>query len=296
MSQWVDYAAHANKAWSASKKSANNTGVITVFPQLALMAGLRKRFAPGNTPLLSWTFNLGGLYGNPKKSVAKFALRSVDHFVVHSRQEINSYSNWLGIDSNRFEFVALQKPMAPIKFSEDMGRPFVLSMGSARRDYRLFFEVMADLGYPTIVVAGAHAVEGLHKPNNVTLLQDIDISQCLELVQKARVNVVPIDNPVSASGQVTLLDAMMYARPTVATHTMGTEDYVADGETGLLVNPCDPVSMKNAIRDLWNDQNKRQHVGQQAREYVKCNLSDEVAGQKLGEMLDMLEDRYKWPG
>ncbi|GAO34669.1 group 1 glycosyl transferase [Sulfuricella sp. T08] len=292
-SQWKDYYSHGAATWSASRQYSNNTGIITVFPQLALTVGLHKRLARRATPLLAWTFNLGSTYGGAKKILARFALQSVDRFIVHSRREITSYSDWLDISPDRFRFVPLQRPVEPINFAEDEARPFVLSMGSARRDYRLFFEVMADLAYPTVVVAGAQALEGLHIPSNVTVHHNLNITQCHELAQKARINVVPIDNSTTASGQVTLIESMMYARPTIATQSIGTEDYVEDGKTALLVPAGDHDSMKLAIRSLWEDQQRRKDLGLAGRKYVEDYLSDAAAGRELALVLDELEDRYQ---
>ena len=288
--QWLDYFSHGAATWSASGKSPKDAGIITIFPQLALTVGLHKRLTRRTTPLLAWTFNLGGLYGGTRKTLARFALNSVDLFIVHSRREIESYSEWLDFPPDRFRFVPLQRPVRPIGFCEDEANPFVLSMGSARRDYRLFFEVMADLGYPTVVVAGEQAIVGLRIPANVKVLHNLSIAQCHELAQKARINVVPIDNSTTASGQVTLVESMMYARPTVATLSIGTEDYAEDGKTAMLVKAGDYDAMRNGIEALWGNKLLREKLGGAARRHVEAHLSDEAAGRTLGLVLDELEN------
>lgn len=292
--QWLDYFSHNTATWSANRQLSINTGIITFFPQLALAVGLQKRLTRRTTPLLAWTFNLGSLYGGAKKNLARFALHSVDRFIVHSRREIDSYSEWLDFPSDRFCFVPFQRPVEPIVFAEDNDCPFVLSMGSARRDYRLFFEVMTDLAYPTVVIAGAQALEGLRIPSNVTVHHNLNIDQCHEFAQKARINVVPIDNSTTASGQVTLIESMMYARPTVATLSIGTEDYAEDGKTALLVTAGDYDSMKFAIQSLWEDKLRRNNLGVAARKYVEDYLSDAAAGRKLALILDELEADYQY--
>lgn len=291
--QWMDYFSHGAATWSASRQLPGNAGIITIFPQLALTVGLHKRLTRRSTPLLAWTFNLGSLYGGAKKTLARYALNSVDRFIVHSRREIDSYSEWLDFSPDRFRFVPLQRPVRPILFAEDEASPFVLSMGSARRDYRLFFEVMAELAFPTIVVAGVQAIEGLRVPGNVKVLHNLSITQCHELSQKARINVVPIDNSATASGQVTLVESMMYARPTVATLSIGTEDYAEDGKTALLVKAGDYDAMKNSIENLWDNRLLRGSLGLAARQHVEAHLSDEAAGRTLGSILDELENDHK---
>ena len=70
------------------------------------------------------------------------------------------------------------------------------------------------------------------------------------LCQQARVNVIPLDTIDTASGQVTVRYAMMFGKAAVATTSIGTEDYIEDGVTGLLVPPKDPAAMATAIKQL----------------------------------------------
>ncbi len=291
--QWLDYFSHGSAAWSAQRNSPDATGIITLFPQLAVTVGLRKWQSRKRSPLLAWTFNVGTLYRGGKKQIAKIGLRHVDRFIVHSRHEIESYSEWLNLPPKRFRFVPLQEPTREIEFAEEHNEPFVLSIGSAHRDYKLFFEVMRDLSYPTVVVAGRHAMEGLEVPSNVILHHDLTIQQCYALVQKARINVIPIDNRFTASGQVTFINSMMYGRPTVATSCIGTEDYAEQGKTALLVTAGNPDSMRAAVKSLWEDKERRESLGIAARKYVKQHLSDDAAGQNLGHILTELENDYK---
>jgi glycosyltransferase involved in cell wall biosynthesis len=250
--------------------------------------GLRKAIARRNTPVLAWTFNLGLLRGGVRRRLARFALRDVDLFVVHTRHEVDTYSAWLDVSRDRFRFVHLQLPMLPVRYQEDEERPFVLSMGSARRDYRLFIEVMAGLGYPTIIVAAPQALAGVKLPANVTVYDQLEISRCHELAQRARVNVVSLDDAGAATGQVTLLTAMMYGRATVATLAAGTEDYVEHGKTALLVKAGSHEEMTAAVQSLWNDRIRRDAIGAAARCYVAEHLSDERAGRALAGLLDEL--------
>lgn len=288
--QWSDYFSHGDTVWRARQRAGKNAGIVTVFPQLALAVGARQRLSLQRTPVLAWTFNLGRLRGGAQRRIAQLAMRRIDRFVVHSRREVASYSDWLDCPAEKFSFVPLQRPARPIEFAEDVAHPFVLSMGSAQRDYRLFLDVMAGLGYPTLVIAGPQALAGLKIPSNVSVLDNLGIAECHALAQRARVNVVPTDNPATASGQISLLDAMMFARPTVATRSIGTEDYVEDGRTALLVPAGDHAAMREAISGLWEDTTRRARIGAAARRFVLDQLTDEAAGAALGRLLDELAD------
>lgn len=291
--EWRDYFGHAGTAWRAQRHAGPRAGIITVFPQLALATGLRQRLSSRRPPVLAWTFNVGRLPTGARRQLARLAMAHIDRFVVHSRQEIAAYSAWLELPPERFVYVPLQRPLRPIEFGENQRDPFLLAMGSARRDYRLLFDAVETLGYRTVVVAGPQALAGLLIPSNVEIKNQLTIAECHVLAQQARINVVPIDNPDTASGQVTLIDSMMYARPTIATRSVGTEDYDNDGHTALLVPAGQHEALRDAISALWEDSRRRSDMGAAARRFVAESLSDEAIGIELGSILDNIIDADK---
>jgi glycosyltransferase involved in cell wall biosynthesis len=283
--EWRDYVRHGNQAWAAARGTRGPAGIITSFPQLPIVVGMRKRMVFSDLPLVAWTFNLGKVYPGMKRRLSKAALPRVDRFIVHSRGEIAAYSEWLDLPPERFQFVPFETPVRSIELAEDLANPFILSMGTAQRDYRLLFGVMAELGYPTLVVAGQHAVAGLTVPANVTVRSGLTPQQCFELIQRARFNVIPVANQTTASGQVTLLDAMMFARPAIITSCPASIDYVSHGKDALLVRQADHDDMKAAIQRLWEDEAQRSALGTAARQTALQMFSEEVIGRTMGQIL-----------
>ena len=286
---WGDYFRHGGRVWHAKRGATGGSGILTCFPQLPITVGLRKRLTGSRTPLVAWTFNLGTMYTGARRHLARFALAAVDRFIVHSRAEVSAYSRWLGLPIERFEFVPLQRAVRAINVAEDVERPFVLSMGSAQRDYRLLFSVLGELGYPAVVVAGAHAVAGLAVPPNIEIRSGLSTEQCHELLQRARLSVIPVANRETASGQVTLLDAMMFGRPTIVTECPASVDYVRHGHDALLVAHGDPRDMKAAIEALGTDEARRTALGRAARVSATEQFSDEAIGRAMGRVLREVE-------
>lgn len=284
LSDWITF-------WNQSKESINETkgGCITVFPQLGTMVGLQKRLRNKSTPILAWCFNVGMLYPGIKQSLAQYSLHSVDHFVVHSRQECELVSQWLNIPASRFEFVPLQRAEIPAISSEDLENPFILSMGSANRDYKTFFDAVKKLNIRTIVVASRSALMGLEIPSNVEILSGLNHNQCLELAQKARLNVVPLIDHPTAAGQVTVVEAMRMSRPVIATKCVGTEDYIETGNTGILVQPYAVDELASALHHTWSDESYRRNISTKAGLYAERTFSDKSAGNRLRAILDRLK-------
>jgi len=281
---WKDYWLHATDAWT--KAQENEAGIITEFPQLPVCAGIRKRLSMKSTPIVAWTFNLGALHGKHKKLLARSALKSINKFIVHSSAEIINYSQYLNLPASRFEFVPLHKPIMVPTATENNDAPFILAMGSANRDYAILLKAIKTLKYPLTIVASPHALSGLDIPTFVTVKSNLSLQECRTLVQKARINIVPIDNESTASGQVTVIEAMMYKKAVIATDTIGTRDYIINGQTGFLVRPRSEKALADSIELLWSNEKLRSEVASNAQEYVKTELNHQKATAHLIQILN----------
>jgi len=279
------------RSWSQGRAAwrASQGGVITVFPHLAFVVGLHQRLAARHKPVVAWCFNLGGLYRGVKRAAARAACQHIERFVVHSRAETTRYAEWLGLPRERFRFVPLQRASIPIVTDEEERSPFVLALGSAHRDFATLFEAVRRARLPTLVVAARHAVAGLEIPSNVELRSSLSHAECRRLAQRARVNVVPVVNEETASGQVTLVEAMRMGRAVVATRCIGSEDYVDSESNGLLVEARSVEELQGAIERVWEDERLRRHLGRNAACYTAEHCSDEAAGVALAQVLEELE-------
>jgi glycosyltransferase involved in cell wall biosynthesis len=281
---WKDYWQHASDAWF--KAQENEAGLITAFPQLPVCAGIRKRLSRKSTPLVAWTFNLGALHGKHKQLLARSSLKSVNKFIVHSSAEIANYSKYLDLPENRFEFVPLHKPIMVQTDFENTEAPFILAMGSANRDYETLLRAIKKLKYPLTIVAPHHALSGLEIPPNVTIKSNLSLQECRTLVQQARINVIPINNEFTASGQVTVIEAMMYKKAVIATDTIGTRDYIKNETTGLLVPPKSEKELADSINLLWENEGIRESFATQAQDYVRDELSQTRTASRLINILN----------
>ena len=65
-----------------------------------------------------------------------------------------------------------------------------------------------------------------------------------------------------------VLEAMASGLPVVATKTSGTPEAVADGDTGLLVEPKDAQGLAEAIRTMVSDEQQRRAMGARGKKRV----------------------------
>jgi glycosyltransferase involved in cell wall biosynthesis len=279
--------------WQQSREAVSSVegGIITVFPQLAALVGIQKTLLRRRFPIVAWWFNTNQ-YTGYKRALAKAALQSIDHFVVHNRIEQEAYSQWLDIPLDRFEFVPLQTPIYPITESEDTEQPFIVSIGSAYRDYPLLFEAVQKLGFRTIVISGPRVLKGLTSPSNVETPFGLQKPEIISLLQRARLVVLPLVTEGLVAGTVALTEALGLGCPIIASDRPGISDYIEAGQTGLLVKPHALEPLTEAIDQLWHDPQLRDRLRHQSRQYALQHLSDVAAGAHLGRILKQVTEDF----
>lgn len=255
--------------------------VVTNFPQLAFAVCfwkllLRKRFR-----IVAWSFNIGSVSSKLKGRIAGRLLGAADLLIVHSREEIGRYSAWLGLPKDRFLFVPLQRGIVQTQACEIGVQPFIVSLGSAGRDYKTLFAAVAEQDQRVIVVAKPESVSGLDIPSNVEVLNGLSLLDCQSLAARAAMGVVPISNLETASGQVTFLMLMALGIPLIVTDCPGSRDYVRNGYDALTVPPGDAEALRQAISHLWNDDALRTNLAENGLRSWRQRFSDEAAGVNL---------------
>jgi glycosyltransferase involved in cell wall biosynthesis len=87
---------------------------------------------------------------------------------------------------------------------------------------------------------------------------------------------------LSESLGLTILEAMSYRKPVIATRVNGVPEIVHDGETGLLVPPASGFDIALAIERLIKDPNLCEYLGSQAQNYVfKYHTIDKMTADTL---------------
>jgi glycosyltransferase involved in cell wall biosynthesis len=78
-----------------------------------------------------------------------------------------------------------------------------------------------------------------------------------------------------------VLEAMLQARPVVATPVGGTAELVVDGETGVLVPPGDAGALAHALSDLLADPARARRMGDAGRARVLAEFSEAAMSKRV---------------
>ena len=280
--EWVSYLSYAHKSMQSRVDC-----IITCFPQLALAAAALLSVTDRSRPrLIAWHFNVGSLSNEWKGYLAGQVLSRVDRFVVHARGEINNYAKWLRVGEKKFSFVPLQRGSFDDAKPSPIQKPYIVSMGSASRDYQTLVKAVCGTGIKIVIIAKKKLLDGLPEHPDLLKLGNLTAEECRSILAGAELSIVPIMATDSASGQVTFITSMTMGIPTVATRCIGTVDYIEDGKTGVLVPPGDAATLRVAIESLWRDELLRSRIGLAGRVHARGHFSDEAAGRHLAQVID----------
>lgn len=108
--------------------------------------------------------------------------------------------------------------------------------------------------------------------DRVTFLGVLTDAERDRWLARAHVFAMPSRRPVEGGGEgfgIAFLEAGASGLPVVAGSAAGTPDAVADGETGVLVDPEDPAAVATAIADLLLDRDRAEALGRRGRERAR---------------------------
>lgn len=91
------------------------------------------------------------------------------------------------------------------------------------------------------------------------------------------------------------IEAMAWGKPVIGCRAGGIPEVIADGETGLLAEPGDVTSLRNALLRLCGDSALRAQLGRQARKHAVERFSREVLARRSAVLYAQIETGLRSP-
>lgn len=240
---------------TAVLKSAKSDILVSHGPYMAFYCAVFKWLFCIRTPHIVYSFNFAELPTGLALRRMQFAFKKIDTLVVSSNMEVGLYSNYFKIPEDRFDFVRWGVNYPNFKNTPPQhSAGYICAVGGNARDYSTFIDTMRDLPEVSgIIVVRPHNLVGLQIPKNVEVLTNIPMDDAYSVIANSRLMVLPLAGNEIPCGHVTIVVAMYLGVPSIVTDSSGVDDYIIEGETGLLCAPASKDSMKQAILNLWQD-------------------------------------------
>lgn len=160
-------------------------------------------------------------------------------------------------------------------------RPYILTVAKLyeRKGIDILLEAIAhvkqQLGGHRFLFIGDGPEEGklrrmavdLHIDSHVVFLGDVPSREVPAFFRNCEFFVLPSR---SEPFGIVLLEAMTLDKAIVATRVGGIPEFVKDGETGLLIEPCDSKALAENILRLLQDHELRSRLGKNGLQWVEA--------------------------
>lgn len=176
----------------------------------------------------------GGLIGRAYFRFVKRAVcsRAVDKIICFSAGEVPYYQALFGAPDGRFVYIPLGLgDRAGAAAPRENGERFILCAGKSNRDYGFIYRALSGSGYKTRILCGDMPCR---TSGDISVYHSVYGEEYFDMLARCWCVVVPLADRRISSGQLSILQAMMYSKPVIATLTSPAAEYIRDGETGFL--------------------------------------------------------------
>lgn len=216
-----------------------------------------------------------------KTALFRWVARRSLGLLTNSSGEVELIARRFRLPESRLRFVPMYTTVENPGLRQDNDGS-VVSIGRTLRDLDTLVEAARRVQAPFIAVAGRRDPMPADLPSNLSIRREIPLGETYDLLARAAIAVAPLLPADRSTGQVFFFEAMAMGKPVVATRCLGTLDYIRDGENGLLVEPCDPQALAEAIHRVLNDSALAKTLAQNALEDIQARrLPDHHARHKL---------------
>ncbi len=179
----------------------------------------------------------------------RVALRAFDSprttYCVLSTAEQQSFPDDWGVNPVRVAYTPFYWTLPATPSKPRLDGSGVFAGGDSLRDYRAL--LAAAHGLRTRITVASRQRPAGPVPDNVEVAP-VPPARFLSLLAASAVVVVPLRSGlVRSAGQQTYLNAMALGKVVIVTDAPGVKDHIDAGETGLVVPPCDPAALADAL-------------------------------------------------
>ncbi|WP_428386705.1 glycosyltransferase [Mucisphaera sp.] len=229
-------------------------------------------------PHLAMSFNFPALPTGFRAKMMRRAFARIDRFVTYSRMEVDLYSREYDLPPERFTFKhwGVQPPASVPESQPVISGDYVCALGENARDYALLAEAARRLpGIKFVWVVRPYNLNGIDVPENVTVRFNIPRGEAMNILKYSRFMTLALKHSRVPCGHVTLVAAMYFCKTTVCTASVGVDDYLVDGETGVITESGSPQAMAEAIEDLWENREKADLYGERSLAFAQKNCTED---------------------
>lgn len=176
--------------------------------------------------------------------------------VVFSKPEIKLYSDAFALSADHFIYVPYGEWNKNKKLPKGSDHGYFFSGGYANRDFVTLAKLFQDKPWNLVIAASrqnedfARYTQTVTLSPNITVYWDIPADQFNKLLGESHAVIMLMKYNTGASGQIVILSALEYRKLVIASYTDVIDEYIKDGETGIILWDKNLSSMEEIISEL----------------------------------------------
>lgn len=256
-----------------------------------------RKSKPGDS-IVSWNFIIGAFIGvichllGLKRTV--LSLNMISHskkgLVANARRVVYNYAfSYKGFLFTANSFDTIERYSKDYKFDRSIAfvlpdayldsyeqadfypiSSYIFCGGEAQRDWALLFEGAKLLPEYKFVGVGRrkYMEKGLEIPDNVKMYYDIGEDKFDELLKNASIVALPLKSDMPA-GLIVMFKAILLSKPVITTKSSSMENYLQNGENGVLLQIGDMQGLVKNIKALYSNSDLGRMFTQKAKESIQ---------------------------
>lgn len=211
------------------------------------------------------------LRGVLNKLFHQYVAKGASYVTVYCKAEISNYSNAYEIPPEKFIWLPYCSALDENKSPHNGKEEYILTGGLNDRDYPTLFSAIRDLPIQFRLVAHKESLKNYNVPSNVELIGILSKADYYQEISKAKAIVLSVDTTshnasLRYAGITAYVSSMRMRKCVIVNDPIGASSYITNGKHGLLPPPNEPEALRETILQVWEDNNLRKILANNAYE------------------------------
>lgn len=215
----------------------------------------------------------------------QFASQSIDGLIYHTSSQLDYYRkffSWLVEKSKFIRFGTDLEFFDPSALTDAEDREkYILCVGYAKRDWDTLVKAYQHLDTDLTLRLVGHVCDGYKGIPGVEQIPFIPIKELIHQIYNSAFCVLPLESFNYSYGQMTLMQQMALGKCVVAAKVPSLVDYVEDGKTAILYEPCNVADLAYKLEELSKDESLRMEIAKTGKRFLREMCCEPIMAEEI---------------
>jgi glycosyltransferase involved in cell wall biosynthesis len=202
------------------------------------------------------------------KLIHRAIAKGANKVQVFCHAEADNYEKYYGLSRDKFVWVPYCTEIDD-RLYEVKEENYIFSGGLQNRDYETLFKAVEGMRVPLYLAAPNDKVKMSNSHENIFLIGRVNKDEFFSKIARAKLVVLSLEpGLMRCPGVITYVSAMKLGKCVIVNEVNGSQSYIVNGITGIVVKEKDSYALRAAIEELLKNDLLRRNISQNAKEYA----------------------------